>query len=224
MEESTSREKILKKVRDALIEKTGTPYPVIDQESTVYKEITEPLDVAFAQELIRVSGKFVYCESIDEFHGILKSFILEKDWPVLFCFDPKIQNLLKSGGIPYESNHENILDAGIGITGCEYLIARLGTVMVSTRMNPGRKIMVYPEIHLVVGYTSQLVPDLKHALQNIKKKYLDQYPSMISLITGPSRTADIEKTLVMGAHGPKELYVFLIDDTESVHSQYNSPR
>jgi len=224
MEESTSREKILKKVRDALIEKTGTPYPVIDQESSVYKEITEPLDVAFAQELIRVSGKFVYCDSIDEFPGILKSFILEKDWPLLFCFDPKIQSLLKSGGIPYESNHENILDAGIGITGCEYLIARLGTVMVSTRMNPGRKIMVYPEIHLVVGYASQLVPDLKHALQNIKKKYLDQYPSMISLITGPSRTADIEKTLVMGAHGPKELYVFLIDDTESGHFQHNSPR
>jgi len=212
MEESTSREKVLKKVRDALIEKTGPPYPVIDQESPIYKEITEPLDVTFAQELIKVSGKFVYNESVDEFLGVLKSFILEKNWPLLFCSDPKIQNLLKAGGIPFESNHENILDAGIGITGCEYLIARLGTVMVSTRMNPGRKITVYPEIHLVIGYTSQLVPDLKQALQNIKKKYQDQYPSMISLITGPSRTADIEKTIVMGAHGPKEFYVFLIDD------------
>ena len=49
----------------------------------------------------------------------------------------------------------------------------------------------------------------------MKKKYPDNYPSMISLITGPSRTADIEKTLVMGAHGPKELYVFLIEDNES---------
>lgn len=37
-------------------------------------------------------------------------------------------------------------------------------------------------------------------------------PSMVTLITGPSRTADIEKTLVMGAHGPKELYVFLLED------------
>lgn len=219
MEESTSREKVLKKVRDALIEKTGPPYPVIDLESPVYKEMTEPLDVTFAQELIKVSGKFIYCESADEFHGILKSFILEKDWPLLFCLDPKIQDLLKTGGIPFESNHENILDAGIGITGCEYLIARLGTVMVSTRMNPGRKIMVYPEIHLVVGYSSQLVPDLKQALQNVRKKYLDHYPSMISLITGPSRTADIEKTIVMGAHGPKEFYVFLIDDMESDHRQ-----
>jgi len=60
MEESTSREKILKKVRDALIEKTEAPYPIIDQDSSVYKEITEPLDVAFAEELVRIAGKFVY--------------------------------------------------------------------------------------------------------------------------------------------------------------------
>ena len=213
MEDSTSREKILKRVRDALIEKTEAPYPIIDQDSSVYKDMTEPLDVTFAEALVNIAGKFVYCESEDEFAGTLKSFILEKNWGVLFCQDSKIHNLLKMGGIPYESNPEAILEARIGITRCEYLIARLGTVMVSSRLSPGRKITVYPEIHLVVGYTSQLVPDLKQALANLKKKYRDNFPSMVSLITGPSRTADIEKTLVMGAHGPKEFYVFLIDDS-----------
>ncbi|MFZ4521429.1 MAG: LutC/YkgG family protein [Bacteroidales bacterium] len=213
MEESTSREKILKKVRDALIEKTEAPYPIIDQDSSVYKELTETLDVTFAEALVRIAGKFVYCDSEDEFIGVLKSFILEKDWGVLFCQDPVLHAILKSGGIPVEAHSEALLDARIGITRCEYLIARLGTVMVSSRMSPGRKITVYPEIHLVLGYTSQLVPDLKQALNGIKKKYRENYPSMISLITGPSRTADIEKTLVMGAHGPKELFVFLIDDS-----------
>ncbi len=217
MEESTSREKVLKKVRDALIEKTGPPYPVLDQESPIYAEMTEPLDVTFAGELIKISGKFVYCESTDEFHSVLKSFILEKEWPLLFCGDPAIQHLLRSAGIPFESDHASMLDSQIGITGCEYLIARTGSVMVSTKMNPGRKIVVYPGIHLVVGFTSQLVPDLKQALQGIRKKYQNQFPSMISLITGPSRTADIEKTIVMGAHGPKDFYVFLIDDTETGH-------
>ena len=213
MEESTSREKILKKVRDALIEKTEAPYPIIDQESSVYKEMTEPLDVTFAEELVRIAGKFVYCESEDEFIGNLKSFIIEKDWSVVFCQDPTLQRILKTGGIPFEAHSEALLDARIGITRCEYLVARLGTVMVSSRLSPGRKITVYPEIHLVLGYASQLVPDLKQAFAGIKKKYRDNYPSMISLISGPSRTADIEKTLVMGAHGPKELYVFLIDDS-----------
>jgi len=213
MEESTSREKILKKVRDALIEKNEVPFPIIDQESSVYKELTEPLDVAFAEEFVRISGKFVYCESEDEFTGTLKSFILDKDWGVLFCQDPLLQQMLKDGGIPFESAAGSILEARIGITRCEYLIARLGAIMVSSRLSPGRKITVYPDIHLVVGFSSQLVPDLKQALAAIRNKYRDSYPSMISLISGPSRTADIEKTLVMGAHGPKELYLFLIDDT-----------
>ncbi|MCX6283895.1 MAG: LUD domain-containing protein [Bacteroidetes bacterium] len=212
MEESTSREKILKKVRDALIEKTEPPYPIIDQESPVFKVITEPLDVNFAQELVKVSGKFVYCESEDEFSTLLKQFILEKNWSVLFCLDPIIQKILKEAGIPYVHKQEEFLDSKIGITRCEYLIARLGTVMVSSHLSPGRKINVYPDAHLVLAYTSQLVPDLKHAIAGIRKKYNHNYPSMISLITGPSRTADIEKTLVLGAHGPRELYVFLIDD------------
>jgi L-lactate dehydrogenase complex protein LldG len=212
MEESTSREKILKKVRDALIEKTEPPYPIIDQESPVFREINEALDVNFAQELVKVSGKFVYCESEDEFTTLLKQFILEKDWSVLFCLDPIVQKILREAGIPYVSKQEEFLESKIGITRCEYLIARLGSVMVSSHLSPGRKINVYPDVHLVLGYTSQLVPDLKHALAAIRKKYNHNYPSMISIITGPSRTADIEKTLVLGAHGPRELFVFLIDD------------
>jgi L-lactate dehydrogenase complex protein LldG len=213
MEESTSREKVLKKIRDALIDKTETPYPVIDQESSVYTDVSEQLDVTFAQELLNVAGKFVYCENNDDFLATLQSFIMEKEWPVLFCFDPVLQDFLKKGGIPFNSTLSNITEAKLGITRCEYLIARLGTVMVSSKSSPGRKISVFPEIHLVVGYTSQLVPDLKQAIQNIKKNQ-ENHPSIISLITGPSRTADIEKTLVMGAHGPKELYVFLIENND----------
>ncbi|MBC8315261.1 MAG: LUD domain-containing protein [Bacteroidetes bacterium] len=212
MEESASREKILKRIRNALIEKTDPPFPIIDQELNVHPELTDTLDVIFAQELVRVAGKFVYSESEDEFLGVLKSFILEKDWPLLYCLDPIIQKTLKQAGIPFESIPDKILEARIGITRCEYLIARLGSVMVSSTLNPGRKIIVFPEIHLVVGYTSQLVPELKDAFKLIRKKYAEDWPSMVSLITGPSRTADIEKTLVMGAHGPKEFYVFLIED------------
>ncbi len=160
MEESTSREKVLKRVRDALIEKTEPPFPIIDQESPVFREMTEPLDVNFAQELVKVSGKFVYCDSDDEFTALLKQFILEKDWSVLFCLDPIIQRLLREAGIPFVSNQKEFLDSKIGITRCEYLIARLGSVMVSSHLSPGRKINVYPDAHLILGYTSQLVPDL----------------------------------------------------------------
>lgn len=213
MEESTSREKLLKNVRDALIERTEQPFPLTDKESPDYKPMTEPLDVSFAEALIKVSGKFVYVESTDEFVTTLQSFILEKNWPLLYCYDQPLQHLLHQAGIPFESSPDKIEEAKIGITRCESLVARLGTVVVSSALSPGRKLVVFPEIHLVVAYTSQLVPEIKDALKMIRKKYEDGYPSVVSLITGPSRTADIEKTLVMGAHGPRELYVFLIEDS-----------
>jgi L-lactate dehydrogenase complex protein LldG len=55
------------------------------------------------------------------------------------------------------------------------------------------------------------VYDVKDAIALLQDKYREQMPSMISFATGPSRTADIEKTLVVGAHGPKEVYCFLLD-------------
>ncbi|MEI9808448.1 MAG: LUD domain-containing protein [Bacteroidota bacterium] len=66
-------------------------------------------------------------------------------------------------------------------------------------------------MHICIAYTSQMVYDLKDALQGVKDKYGDKLPSLISFATGPSRTADIEKTLVVGVHGPKEVYLFLVE-------------
>jgi L-lactate dehydrogenase complex protein LldG len=57
-----------------------------------------------------------------------------------------------------------------------------------------------------------LVPETKDALISMREKYDGKLPSMITQISGASRTADIEKTLVMGMHGPKEIYVFFVDD------------
>ncbi len=212
MEESTSKEKVLKKVRNALIDKSDNPFPNIDFESNVYQDITESLDITFAEALNKVSGNFVYCENKTSFTDTFKALINEKNWSNLFCIDSHIQEILNLAGITFHNNEADFLKQNIGITGCEYLIARLGTIMVSSKQMSGRRMNVYPEVHIVLAYASQLVPDLKHALKQIKLKYEPNYPSLITFITGPSRTADIEKTLVLGAHGPKEIYVFLIDD------------
>jgi L-lactate dehydrogenase complex protein LldG len=217
MEESTSKEKVLKKIRDALIEKTEPPYPILDLESPVYTELTDSLDVTFAQELINVAGKFVYCESEEEFIADLQTRIVENDWPVLFCLDPEIQAVFRKEGIPFEGDPAKLTEAHLGITRCEYLVARTGTVMVSSRISPGTKIVCYPEIHLVVGFASQLVPDLKDAFRGLRNRYNDDMPSMITLITGPSRSAIIENQEVTGIHGPKEIYVFMIDDSIPSH-------
>jgi L-lactate dehydrogenase complex protein LldG len=214
MEESTSREKVLKRVRNALIYKTDNPYAQVDFDSPVYAGLEESVDVNFAQEFTRVGGKFIYCENETDLVSTIGAVASEENWQEVFCSDPELQYLLTQAEIPFLSDAESFKEMKVGITGCEFLISRLGSIMISSQQDSGRKLNVYPEVHVVIAYTSQLVGDLKDALAAIREKYPARIPSLISVITGPSRTADIEKTLVMGAHGPKEVYVFLTEAEE----------
>ncbi len=211
MEESTTKEKVLKQIRNALISRTEMPYPDVDTEVPLYHKSKESLDVVFAQEFTRVGGMFVYCENEKELVSNL-TVILE-DFPEkdIFCQENDIGEYLVSAGVPFCSSQPDLLDSKIGITGCEALIARLGSIVVSSAQTGGRKIIIFPDSHIIIGFSSQLTRDLQQALLQIKLKYEPDYPSLISVITGPSRTADIEKTLVMGAHGPRNLYLFYVD-------------
>ena len=212
MKESTTKEKVLKQIRDALINKSDNPFQDIDFESSVYNEITESLDITFAEAFNAVSGNFVYCTDENNFVSNFNHIALNNKWSNMFCIDTDLLAILKNTKLLISSVESDFLNQKVGITKCEFLIARLGSIMVSSKQMSGRRMNVYPEIHVIVAYASQLVEDLKQALKHIRLKY-DTMPSMISIITGPSRTTDIEKTLVTGAHGPKELFVFLIDDS-----------
>ena len=94
MDDSTQREKILKKIRNALIHKSPNPFPNPDFESDIYTEMTDSPEVIFAEEFIKVSGKFVYCESEQEFIENLKSLITENKWTKLFCMEDKLNKYL----------------------------------------------------------------------------------------------------------------------------------
>jgi L-lactate dehydrogenase complex protein LldG len=214
MEDSTtSKEKILKKVRKALIATVKDETPGnIDFDSSIYETPNEPLEIMFAQQFTALNGKFIFCEDEQDFLENLKALIAENKWDHLYSIDPHITALLRKGFVSFSDQPEDFKDTQIGLTGCEYLVARLGTVMISSRQASGRRMVVFPHYHVVVAYTSQLVLNLKDALKGIKERYNNQFPSLLSAISGPSRTADIEKTLVQGAHGPKEIYVLLIDD------------
>jgi L-lactate dehydrogenase complex protein LldG len=106
---------------------------------------------------------------------------------------------------------DDLAGCDASITDCEYLVARTGSIMLSAAQEGGRTTSVYAPVHICIAYTRQLVYDIKDALQGMKDKYGDALPSLITLATGPSRTADIEKTLVTGVHGPKEVFLFLVE-------------
>lgn len=213
MEESTSKEKVLKRVRNALISKSNNPFPGVNFEAPLYNVESESPDVKFAEEFTKLGGKFVYCESEDDLHEKFRMFLSRLENEQIHCIEDSISDLLRKLEINYSSEEGSLEKMTIGITGCEYLVARLGGIMVSSRQASGRRMFVYPDTHIVVAYASQLVPDIKDALVKIKQRYpAKEFPSAVTLITGPSRTADIEKTLVLGAHGPRNLYLFFVDD------------
>jgi L-lactate dehydrogenase complex protein LldG len=94
-----------------------------------------------------------------------------------------------------------------GITECDALIAQTGSVLVTSRSAGGRALSVLPPHHIVLARRDQLIPDLPAAFELLHARYAAAYPSFIGFITGPSRTGDIERILVLGAHGPKKLTI-----------------
>ena len=209
---TTSREKVLKKIRKALINKSPRDISDVDKTSEIFTTSEESIEIQFAQNFSSADGKFVFCENETEFIESLDFFVKDNEWENIFCLEPKIKEHLKQKNIPFSDKEEDFLKTDIGITLCECLIARTGSIVVSSKQISGRRLPIYANFHIVVAYTSQLVNNVNDSLKLIKEKYNNNLPSMISTITGPSKTADIEKTLVQGAHGPREIILFLIDD------------
>jgi len=96
------------------------------------------------------------------------------------------------------------------LTECEALVAQTGSVLVSAPSAGGRALSILPPHHVVLARRNQVVPDLGVALQRVQEKFKDKFPSFMSFISGPSRTGDIERILVLGAHGPKKLTILLL--------------
>ncbi|MCW3462709.1 LutC/YkgG family protein [Chitinophaga nivalis] len=211
MKISPAKENILKRVRNALSQSVQLPFPNSEGNSSVFKTENEGLELKFAEEFTRLQGKFVFCTSKAELMDNLRLLCENKDWHNIYCQTPALLKMLHREELP-ALNQGNMHEADAAITDCEYLVARTGTVVLSAAQPSGRALPVYTPVHIMIAYTHQLVFDLKDAFNKLKDKYGQHLPSAISFATGPSRTADIEKTLVVGIHGPKEVYVFLVDE------------
>jgi len=176
-------------------------------DSNYFPKIEADLLDNFANELQAIGGKVFICADEAEF---VSSF-------AAYCKDSAINGIY----VPNEQLAEKISDAGLQLvsfkeedgaavlTECECIISRTGSVLMSSKINGGRKVLSFAEKHLIFAREDQLVEEIKQALLLMKEKY-PVLPSQITMVTGQSRTADIEKTLVMGAHGPKELAVFVV--------------
>lgn len=200
---SAAKENILKRIRQALSNPVPVPFPQSEGVNSVFNPVPDDLGVVFAEEFTKLQGKFAFCADEADMLQQVQQLIAAKEWTKVYCSEDKWNGSL--------SNTISLSTCDVSVTGCELLVARTGTVVMSAAQQSGRTTSVYAPIHICIAYTSQLVYDIKDALQTLKEKYSGNIPSLITFASGPSRTADIEKTLVTGVHGPKEVYCFLVE-------------
>ncbi|GEO11955.1 LutC/YkgG family protein [Segetibacter aerophilus] len=210
MQISSSKENVLKKIRQALANPVPVPFSQSEGNTSVFQPSTKELEIEFAENFTGLLGKFSFCINEKELAQQLQQLAFAKKLKSIYCNEKDIkQKLVTAGFDNFTATDVAACDASI--TGCELLVARTGSLLMSSAQTSGRTVSVYAPIHICVAYTSQLVYDIKEGLLHLKEKYANKLPSLITLATGPSRTADIEKTLVVGVHGPAEVYVFLVE-------------
>jgi len=187
----TSRDKILGRVRDAM--RTLATRPVPPTTAPVFPPVTDPAQ-RFREEFLALKGEII--ESPEALRQFLAGF-------------PKIatdgSDLVRQTAGP---GNATVREADLGITGCDCLIAQMGAIVVSPPSAGGRAPSVLPPAHLVIARHDQLIPDLAGAVDFVRRRYDGHWPSTLSIIAGPSRTGDIEKIMVLGAHGPRRLAVY----------------
>lgn len=220
------RDAILTRVRQALRAPSPRPH-WLDQHTgggpvfPLPPSDEESLASRFKSEFEAVQGQFHSFDSVESAQSWLVEFlpreglrsILAPDMPLLRSLAGERLGVtwIKSGN---DSTHGwDQFDAGL--TTCESLVAESGTIVVSAALS-GRAMSVLPPTHVAVATRDQFVPDLDTSIARLRARYGDSLPSTISWVTGPSRTADIEKILVLGAHGPKRLVLVLLP-TNSLH-------
>lgn len=230
----SEREKILGRIREAL--RIRAPFPgshgepghaaghEVPRTAALHARTWLPKVGSTAEEQIEMfraqsvdlKTSFHLLSDLNELGPRLRSLRDVAGWKRIALHATPLTTLAREAlGLPalevargYDVNELEACD--VGITECDALVAQTGSILITARSAGGRAVSVLPPHHLVIARREQLLPDLPSAFEYLAQKYGSDYPSFISLVTGPSRTGDIERILVLGAHGPKELTVLLI--------------
>lgn len=206
----TAKNNILNRLKSINNFSEQLPYPSVTEGEDIYPAPTDELAILFAEAFKKNGGKFIYCESIKELISNLQVLSQQKKWSNVYCWNKDLQELFTQHQYPHCSEQENLIHADASITTCEALVARTGSIVLTSNSASGRRLSIVPPVHIVIASSNQLVYNLKEIL-GLQTAREDQWPSMLCFTSTNSRTADIEKTLVNGAHGPKELFVFMLD-------------
>jgi len=225
-----SREAILHNIRKGL-SGISSPSPTITDDRDFSKEaqeIRENLDKIkndltrqFISEVENVNTTVINADSADKLQQSIVNLVKEKGiksfaiWETPYLKELKLKERIKEEGLKVVTakNKNRLANAGIGITEVDYAIADTGTLVLLKDKDRPRGASLLPPVHLAIVRPNNLVSNIRELfviLKNIINATGD-VKSCMTFITGPSRTADIELNLTLGVHGPKELFVLILN-------------
>jgi len=217
---SNSREKILGNIQAGL-EEALLPNSMPERPHIDYPKTDGDLGL-FVAELQKLSAEVVRFETHEEAVRSLIQLFRERNWPKTLIWqsllerDPDLKESLETAEI--EAVTEDALDdlarIPVGVTGVHAAIADTGTLVLQNNAGQPSFVSLLPDVHIVFVHADELYPNLHAFLESSEDIGAEiSKTNNLVFISGPSRTADIEQTLTLGVHGPRELIIILIEQT-----------
>ena len=208
---STAREGILGRIKSVMPDNNNRQR-MVDQRINQPPELIRPQIndshlVQFREKLELGGGELILAESSQQATSIIESFIDDNNFPAKLKIAPALQQLSWSSHIETSYGRSDGDDL-VSVTPAFCAIAETGSVVLLSSPGSPTSLNFLPDVHFVLVYASQLVAHIEDAWTKLRKQ--PAIPRTVNLITGPSKTADVEQTLQIGAHGPRQLKVILI--------------
>lgn len=207
------REKVLKKIRNSLMDNDESVDTIInDSSDSNFIENDSPLPILFAERFTEAGGLFYYAENKTELKKVLNSILKELKYHSVYCSNDNFSSLIMSDIFAISSDPDDLPTVQAVISECEFLCARTGSILMSSYLSAGRRGIATNNALIIIAKQDQILADINDALSGIHEKYKGKIPSQLTFVTGPSRTNNIENQLLIGAHGSIEVYVFIYDE------------
>jgi L-lactate dehydrogenase complex protein LldG len=213
----SARDNILARVRAALPKGPGAAAmrSHLDAHAiSARPSISGDLKSHFVQEARRLFSTVAEVAVLAEVPRAVAEYLKEQQLPMQAVCWPEFAALdWAAHGITMESRDAREPDK-VGITGAFCAIAETGTLMTLSGKNSSSVTSLLPETHIAILRADQIVPAMEEAWQRLRytREVADFMPRAVNFISGPSRTADIEQTMTLGAHGPYRVHVILVGE------------
>lgn len=203
----TAKERILKNIREGLMEASDHPFPNMDFEQSIYPEMENNLALEFAQHFVNEhNGEFYFCENPKEFVLHMRQLMEDRKWDNISCVDEDLKILFERVQFnQYNSNKDNFA----GVTLAESLIARDGSILISSHQKEAHDYLLNHDAIILVTSTNHIQAELNDGLNVIRKKY-NSTPNCISIIKGSKPEEQLSR--FSNIYTAKEIHLFLIDN------------